>query len=218
MLNHSIKFNYAKFEYYVLHITPNTALERIKSKLLNFSQLDQYNNNVVLAIEGKFESTYLTEVVQNVKQFANQAGVHLHSILKNEILDLDNIAGVAVVNLPQTKKSIPVQNKPLMFDEPVRSGMKLENDGDIIISSFVSDNAEVMASGNIHIYGEAKGRLIAGSAGNKEARIFTSKFNAELIAIGGIYKIIEDKLPANIDRKPVMIILDDKERLNIVPL
>jgi septum site-determining protein MinC len=157
-------------------------------------------------------------VVQNVKQFANQAGVHLHSILKNEILDLDNIAGVAVVNLPQTKKSIPVQNKPLMFDEPVRSGMKLENDGDIIISSFVSDNAEVMASGNIHIYGEAKGRLIAGSAGNKEARIFTSKFNAELIAIGGIYKIIEDKLPANIDRKPVMIILDDKERLNIVPL
>ena len=96
--------------------------------------------------------------------------------------------------------------------------MRVENDGDIVILNMVSNNAEVVSGEDIHVYGDGRGRFIAGSNGNKKARIFVQKFNAELISIAGIFRVIEDKLPTNLLNKTVQIFLDDKERLNILPL
>jgi septum site-determining protein MinC len=106
----------------------------------------------------------------------------------------------------------------LLIEEPVRSGIKVENDGDVIITTLVSHNAEIIASGNIHVYGDCRGRVLAGNGGNKKAKIFIARFNAELISIAGIYRVIEDKLPDNLHNKAVQIFLDEKERLNVIPL
>ena len=140
-------------------------------------------------------------------------------MLRNNFIHADSISGVQVIDIPESEKpSEHIFNKVLFYSDPLRSGMKLENDGDIIVTSFVSDNAEVIASGNIHIYGEAKGRLVAGSGGDKTARIFVGKFNAELISIGGLYRTMDEKLPDNIFHKSVMISLDNKNRLIIEPM
>jgi septum site-determining protein MinC len=76
----------------------------------------------------------------------------------------------------------------------------------------------VISGGNVHIYGDCRGRILAGVNGDKSAKIFANKFNAEFISIAGVYRVIEDKLPANLENKAVQIFLDDKERLNIVRL
>lgn len=81
----------------------------------------------------------------------------------------------------------------LVIDEPVRSGQSIIfPEGDITIVGSVASGAEVIAGGSIHIYGALRGRAMAGSIGNTNARIFCRRLEAELIAIDGIYKMAED--------------------------
>lgn len=81
----------------------------------------------------------------------------------------------------------------LVIDEPVRSGQSIIfPEGDITIVGSVASGAEVIAGGSIHIYGTLRGRAMAGSIGNTNARIFCRRLEAELIAIDGIYKMAED--------------------------
>lgn len=81
----------------------------------------------------------------------------------------------------------------LVIDEPVRSGQSIIfPEGDITIVGSVASGAEVIAGGSIHIYGTLRGRAMAGSIGNSNARIFCRRLEAELIAIDGIYKMAED--------------------------
>jgi septum site-determining protein MinC len=76
---------------------------------------------------------------------------------------------------------------------PVRSGQQIYvPDGDLIIISSVSHGAELLADGNIHVYGALRGRALAGINGNTQTRIFCSSLEAELISIAGIFKISED--------------------------
>ena len=73
-------------------------------------------------------------------------------------------------------------------DEILRTGQCIvQNQGDIIITAGINSGSEVIASGNIHIYGSARGRVIAGAGGNTAARIFCHALEAELISIAGTY-------------------------------
>ncbi len=56
----------------------------------------------------------------------------------------------------------------------------------------VSAGAELLADGNIHVYGPLRGRALAGINGNSEARIFCQQLGAELLSIAGQYKVAED--------------------------
>lgn len=94
-----------------------------------------------------------------------------------------------------------------IIEQPVRSGQRIyASDGDLIVLSHVSPGAEIMADGNIHVYGSLKGRAMAGAKGNTDARIFCSDLRAELVAIGGHYKISEN-LESTIQGKPVQVYL-----------
>ena len=84
----------------------------------------------------------------------------------------------------------PVEN--MLVNHPIRSGQRIYAKGDLTIISHVSAGAEVMAEGNIHIYGALRGRALAGIQGNTESRIFCSDLQAELISIAGHYKISEE--------------------------
>ena len=84
-------------------------------------------------------------------------------------------------------------NGTRLITTPVRSGQQIYvPDGDLVITSSVSNGAELLASGNIHIYGALRGRALAGINGNKEARIFCSSLEAELVSIAGQFKMSED--------------------------
>ena len=86
----------------------------------------------------------------------------------------------------------PVFVPPQVIDTPVRSGQQIYTKGDLIILSSVSAGAEVLADGNIHIYGALRGRALAGVQGDESARIFCQSQEAELIAVAGQYVVDED--------------------------
>lgn len=106
----------------------------------------------------------------------------------------------------------------LIIDKPVRAGQQFyARGGDLVVLAMVSAGAEVIADGNIHIYAPLRGRALAGARGNTSARIFTQSMEAELISIAGVYRTIEQALPASIKGKPSQIYLEN-ERLVISAL
>lgn len=75
----------------------------------------------------------------------------------------------------------------------VRSGQQvISQNGDLIVLSSVGSGAELLAGGNIHVYGTLRGRAVAGLEGDTNARIFCHKLEADLVSIAGQYKIFEE--------------------------
>ncbi len=101
-----------------------------------------------------------------------------------------------------------------LISQPVRSGTQIYARGaDLIVTAAVSPGAEIMADGNIHVYGALRGRALAGAAGDAKARIFCSRFEAELVSIAGHY-LVSEQMPAEERGLPVQIALVD-DRLTI---
>ncbi|ACC69845.1 septum site-determining protein MinC [Paraburkholderia phymatum] len=112
---------------------------------------------------------------------------------------------------------IGTSSQTTVIDKPLRSGQRIYAKGDLVVLGMVSNGAEVIAEGNIHIYAPLRGRALAGVHGNHDARIFCTCLEAELISIAGIYRTTENPLPADVHGKPVQIWLDE-EKLMIEPL
>ena len=105
----------------------------------------------------------------------------------------------------------------LMQTTPVRSGQQLYAENrDLTVLSAVGAGAEAIADGSIHIYGALRGRALAGAQGNEDARIFCREFHAELVAVAGHYKVLED-IPAELRGKPVQVWLE-KGQLKLAAL
>lgn len=104
-----------------------------------------------------------------------------------------------------------------IVNQPVRSGQQVyAPDGDLIILAPVQAGAEVLAAGNVHVYGPLRGRALAGIHGAEHARVFCQSLEAELVSIAGHYKISED-LQDNGWKTAVQIQLRD-DLLVVTPL
>jgi septum site-determining protein MinC len=76
----------------------------------------------------------------------------------------------------------------LVVEGPVRSGVQVyAKDRDLVVIGQVSEGAEIMADGNVHVYGRLRGRVAAGVGGQTGAEIFCVTFEPELVSIGGTY-------------------------------
>jgi septum site-determining protein MinC len=98
-----------------------------------------------------------------------------------------------------------------LITEPVRSGTQIYARGtDLIVTAAVSPGAELVADGNIHVYGVLRGRALAGASGDVEARIFCSRLEAELVSIAGCY-LVSEQLPPEQRGSAVQIALVDDQ-------
>jgi septum site-determining protein MinC len=110
------------------------------------------------------------------------------------VLPRDNRAGRAepVPASAPAAAPAPVRRETRVVTEPVRSGQQIyAEDSDLVVLSQVSPGAEVIADGCVHVYGSLRGRAIAGARGDAQARVFVRRFEAELVAVAGIYAVAE---------------------------
>ena len=119
-----------------------------------------------------------------------------------------------------------VQHEPILSAPPpgsmqgaqhhagsVRSGQQIyARERDLIVTGAVANGAEVIADGNIHIYGGLRGRAMAGAQGDAKARIFVSDFRAELVAIAGQYRVFE-QIPDDLEGQSVQCWLEGDKLL-----
>ena len=93
----------------------------------------------------------------------------------------------------------------------MRSGQQIyAKECDLVINGDVGAGAEVIADGNIHIYGALRGRALAGATGNQNAAVFCQSLAPELISIAGIYKL-SDALPADFAGKSCIVSLENEQ-------
>jgi septum site-determining protein MinC len=117
-------------------------------------------------------------------------------------------AAPAAEPAPAPPTSQPGAAPGMMQASPVRSGQQVYAENcDLTVLTTVGAGAEVIADGSIHIYGALRGRALAGAQGNEKARIFCREFHAELVAVAGHYKVLED-IPKDLRGKAVQVWLD----------
>ena len=93
----------------------------------------------------------------------------------------------------------------LIYDQMLRSGQSLNHvGGDLILTNSVNSGAEAITDNNLHVYGRAQGRLVAGATGDKDARIFCQVFNPSLVSVAGTY-CLRDNLPEHVIDKAVEV-------------
>ncbi len=148
---------------------------------------------------------------QNIIALKHHIPMHtmrdVRSPASDSILDESLASDAAAIAKPDEETANTVEN--MLISQPIRSGQRIYAKGDLTILSHVSAGAEVMAEGNIHIYGSLRGRALAGVQGNPESRIFCSVLEAELVSIAGHYKVSEELNIAD-PLKPKQIFLQNQ--------
>ncbi len=165
-----------------------------------------------------------------------ELGVQPLGVRSNEQFDAAvRAAGLAVLPAQSARESAPRPPKAAaaratavaaeqtprpatrLITAPVRSGQQVyARDSDLVILSQVSEGAEVLADGNIHIYGGLRGRALAGVRGDESARIFCHNLHAELLSVAGRFLLSED-LPQALWKQSVQVFLRE-DKLELAPL
>jgi septum site-determining protein MinC len=97
----------------------------------------------------------------------------------------------------------------MLIRQTVRSGQQIyAQNRDLTVCGGVGAGAEVIADGSVHVYGALRGRALAGARGDENVRIFCREFHAELVAVAGQYKVMEE-LPSELRGRPVQVWLED---------
>lgn len=93
-----------------------------------------------------------------------------------------------------TDEALPVATaRGRIYRGTVRSGQQVTApEGDLVVIGAVNAGAEVLAAGNVHVYGALRGRALAGIHGDVKAGIFCRELHAELLSVAGNYKRLED--------------------------
>lgn len=88
--------------------------------------------------------------------------------------------------------------------------------GDLIIIGSVSRGAELLADGNIHVYGILRGRALAGVNGNKQARIFCQQLAADMVSIAGQHQQFGNI--TQLTQRPTQVYLNAQDELIIAKI
>jgi len=101
--------------------------------------------------------------------------------------EANNGASVAVAQADDTTVTVNSPPTTTFIGTHVRSGQRVYAPGSLVVVGNVGSGAEIVAEGDIHVYGTLKGRAVAGLSGDRDAKIFVSNVDAELLSIADVY-------------------------------
>jgi septum formation inhibitor MinC len=98
---------------------------------------------------------------------------------------------------PALPRTVGAPAGSLVVRDPVRSGQVIYAEGrDLIVVAPVHPGAQLLADGNVHVYGALKGRAVAGAQGRRDAEVFCLSLEAELVGVDAGYLVSDDVPPA----------------------
>ncbi len=109
----------------------------------------------------------------------------INVVKHNDDIDVETIDGNDEEIVKQREEA---ENLPTLYiRKTIRSGQSISSDGNIIIIGDVNPGSEIIAKGDITVWGILGGIAHAGSDGNNYARIRALKLNPVQIRIGEIF-------------------------------
>ena len=214
MANASIEFKGSSFTLSVLHLK-TTKLADIRADLVNkvaqapdffylvplvvniekFACSIDYQAIKALIEEFNFTFVGFTGSIDKEQRIhIRELGFSFVNTTKNNISKKTAITQENTVT--ETQKIAAMPQSHLYTDKvhrgQIRSGQQVyAKDQNLVVIGSVSAGAEVIADGNIHVYGSLRGRAIAGAKGHHKAQIYCQNLEAELVSINGNYWLSE---------------------------
>lgn len=175
-----------------------SALYELDFDLQSFSQIMRERHLLPIAVQG------VSPLQETLAQCQGLAVLHASSAQDKPLVENH-----------EESNSTQEAFRTKLQTQPVRSGQQVvSKGGDLVIIASVSHGAELLADGNIHVYGALRGRALAGMSGDTQARIFCQSLEAELVSIAGFYRLSDAIEP---HAGPCQIYLQD-EHIHIEPL
>ncbi|CCY24345.1 probable septum site-determining protein MinC [Brachyspira sp. CAG:484] len=126
--------------------------------------------------EGDFEERYPEEDTEETTVSDNEKEIVVEEV--EDVVDYEEVKR----NNKETEK-LPT----LYIHRTLRSGQSLTSEGNIVVIGDVNPGAEIVAKGDITVWGVLGGIAHAGSDGNTYSRIRALKLNAIQLRIGDIF-------------------------------
>lgn len=214
MAHASIEFKGSSFTLSVLHLK-TLDLEAVRAALankvnqapdffflvplvVNVQQVEacvDYQAIKLLVEEFKFTFVGFTGTIPNEqRKLIRELGFSFVNTAK--VQSTEKISVKTEVVEKTTEATVVTPQRVLYSDKvhrgQVRSGQQIyAQDQNLVIIGSVSAGAEVIADGNIHVYGSLRGKAIAGAKGHQHAQIYCQNIEAEMVSINGNYWLSE---------------------------
>lgn len=125
---------------------------------------------------------------------------------------------------PERSKVVPTPTDPttltnnaLYLRQTIRSGQSIRHDGNIVICGDVNPGAEVVATGDIIVFGTLRGVAHAGAAGDEGCQIVAINLRPTQIRIAGYIARSPDTVAPPLSKYPEVARVQDSE-IHIIPL
>ncbi|WP_456295952.1 septum site-determining protein MinC [Vibrio sp. AK197] len=211
----------SSFTLSVLHLSDNNVEQAIHFLQEKVDQAPAFfaSAPVVINIDNVEKDVDFKQLKQGI-QTAGMIPVGISGSKDKRTQNLASQAGFAVMSASKSPSQAPAQMVPTkVIRTPVRSGQQIyAKDCDLVILNHVSEGAEVIADGSIHIHGTLRGRAIAGASGNTNAVIICNQLNAELMSIAGHYWLTEQFAPELWQQKVMLSLQDDSLKLELLTI
>ena len=164
-------------------IKPQNQMETIDTPAVE--PLEDVKIKEAEVVEEKVEEPAETMENTELKDEFNDFNVELENANKIEGEDIEDID----YNLDDLRKSLRETEKlpTLYIQRTLRSGQSISSDGNIVIIGDANPGSEIIAKGDITIWGVLGGIAHAGSSGNQYAKIRALKMNAIQLRIADTF-------------------------------
>ena len=144
------------------------------------------NLGVVLDFQGRHLPRSF--ILRLLSEFVWPGNIRVLSWISLDAETMNDLRSIgAATGEPVPEKTAPGEKSSpgsLILLRSLRSGQRVEHDGDVLIIGHVNDGAEVFASGSICIWGRLKGIAHAGLDGGEEHTIVAGLFEAAQVRLG----------------------------------
>ena len=147
--------------------------------------------------ETKEETSEVTNALDNI--FGDEAAPtpikaeskEIHPVLQHDEIIAEQMVEQEIEEQKDEEisaKKVEAENLPTLYlRKTIRSGQSISSDGNIVVIGDVNPGAEIIAKGDITVWGILGGIAHAGSDGNNYSRIRALKLNPVQIRIGEVF-------------------------------
>ena len=163
------------------------------SEFTNEIEAPNFENNnaepasdVIKALDNIFGDINQNESTQTSDVTSENVGIAKQTEEMDDISKIEmeeEITDESILSQQKEPEDLPT----LYIRKTIRSGQSIASDGNIIIIGDVNPGAEIIAKGDVTVWGILSGIAHAGSDGNNYARIRALKLNPVQIRIGEIF-------------------------------
>lgn len=178
-------------------------LKEIENKI---HDAGKFFKNAVLDVKYKGKDLTSHQEMEILDLLSKQSGAKIKSISKEEDNEVSDNISKRNVKIPFNGLD---EGMSKFYRGTLRSGHKIDFDGNVIVMGDLNPGGEIIATGNVVVLGSLRGTVHAGSDGNKEAIIVALALRPTQLRIADIITRPPDDEEKSIGIYPEMAYIKD---------